>query len=123
MTQNIDPEEIAKFSQHAHEWWNPEGDLKTLHVLDPLRLKYIQDQTPLAGQSVIDIGCGGGILAESMAKVGAKVCGIDMSENALKTARLHQLSEIKAFPDLRLSYEQITAEEMAEKNPGHFDIV
>ena len=87
MTQNIDTQEIAKFSELAAHWWDPQGELKTLHQLNPLRLSYIQEKVALRGKKIIDIGCGGGILAESMALQGGLVTGIDMSEKALKAGQ------------------------------------
>lgn len=115
---NIDPNEIAKFSHSAAHWWDTEGELKTLHEINPIRLGYINQKVPLAGKKVLDIGCGGGILAESMAKLGAHVTGIDMSKAALDVAKLHQ-HESGAHVD----YELITAEEMAALHPEQFDVV
>src|SRR5436189_148347 len=87
---NVDPTEIAKFREHAAHWWDTEGKLKTLHHINPLRLNYIDKMTPLRGKTVLDIGCGGGILSEGMAKLGAHVTGIDMCEAAIHVAQLHQ---------------------------------
>lgn len=123
MTKNIDTEEIAKFSELALHWWDPQGELKTLHDLNPLRLGYIQDRLDLAHKKIIDIGCGGGILAESMAKQGGLVTGIDMSEGALKAARLHRLETLEQHPGLKLDYQHITAEDMADKHPASYDLV
>lgn len=118
MTQNVDPIEVAKFSASAAHWWDTEGELRTLHQINPLRLNYINQRSPLAGKTVIDIGCGGGILAESMAKQGAKVTGIDMSAEALKIAKLHQHET-----NVEIEYWLTTAEEVATKRPAQYDIV
>jgi 2-polyprenyl-6-hydroxyphenyl methylase/3-demethylubiquinone-9 3-methyltransferase len=115
---NVDPSEIAKFSDSAAHWWDTEGELKTLHGINPLRVSYINQKVPLAGKSVIDIGCGGGILSESMAKLGANVTGIDMSKAALDVAKLHQHES-----GTDINYQLITAEEMAAQHPGQYDVV
>jgi 2-polyprenyl-6-hydroxyphenyl methylase/3-demethylubiquinone-9 3-methyltransferase len=115
---NIDTAEIAKFSEQAHHWWEPEGEFKSLHDINPLRLGYINARAPLKDKTVLDIGCGGGILAESMAIAGSQVTGIDMSEAALNVAKLRQL-EVKTTIDYQLT----TAEDFAEHHPAHFDIV
>ena len=121
MTQaalNLDPAEIAKFEELASRWWDPNSEFKPLHDINPLRLDYIDRIAPLSGKRVIDVGCGGGILAESMASRGANVTGIDMGEAPLSVARLHQLES-----GVTVDYQRITAEEMAVKNPAQFDIV
>ena len=115
---NIDPAEINKFSEIAAHWWDKNGDLKPLHELNPTRLDYINQRAPLIGKKVLDIGCGGGILTESMAKLGAEVTGIDMSEAALKIAKLHQHES-----NIQIEYKLITAEKMAEEHPGQYDVV
>lgn len=115
---NIDPAEIDKFSAVAAHWWDTEGEFKTLHEINPLRLKFINDKAPLSGKTVIDIGCGGGILTESMAQLGATVTGIDMSRAALDVAKLHQLET-----GSHIEYELTTAEEIAEARAGQYDIV
>jgi len=115
---NTNPLEIAKFSALSDQWWDTEGDLKTLHAINPLRLDYILSQISLKNKKVLDIGCGGGILAEGMAKLGAIVTGIDMSSDALAAAEEHQ--HLNA---LTIDYQLITAEEFAEKRPAEFDIV
>jgi 2-polyprenyl-6-hydroxyphenyl methylase/3-demethylubiquinone-9 3-methyltransferase len=115
---NIDPNEVAKFDELASRWWDKNGELKTLHEVNPLRLGYINENAPLQGKQVLDIGCGGGILTESMAKLGANVTGIDMSAAALTAAKLH-LHE----SGLAINYLQRTAEAMATEHPGHFDII
>lgn len=115
---NADPLELKKFSDLAHQWWDPTSEFRPLHEINPLRLEWINSRAPLAGKTVIDIGCGGGILAESMAKKGAHVTGIDLSEKALKVADLHSLES-----SVQVRYELIAAEDMAEREAGRFDIV
>ncbi|HSW68896.1 MAG TPA: bifunctional 2-polyprenyl-6-hydroxyphenol methylase/3-demethylubiquinol 3-O-methyltransferase UbiG [Gammaproteobacteria bacterium] len=115
---NIDPNEIKKFTQSAAHWWDTSGEFKALHDINPLRVGYIHQKAPLAGKTVIDIGCGGGILSESMAKLGAQVTGIDMSEDVLNVAKLHQHES-----GIRVDYELISAEEIAEKQPKKYDVV
>lgn len=118
-TANVDPQEIEKFSQMAEHWWDPDGDFKPLHKLNPTRLDYIEQGVDgLFGKSVIDVGCGGGILAESMALQGANVIGIDMATASLQVARLHAL-ETKT----EIEYLQVTAEEFAAQHPQQFDVV
>ena len=116
---NADPAELAKFSDLAHRWWDPESEFRPLHQINPLRLDWIQSLSPLAGQHVIDIGCGGGILADSMARVGATVTGIDLAGKALKVAQLHALEA--QTPNIH--YREISAEAMAQEAPGSFDTV
>jgi 2-polyprenyl-6-hydroxyphenyl methylase/3-demethylubiquinone-9 3-methyltransferase len=115
---NADPLELKKFSDLAHQWWDPTSEFRPLHEINPLRLDWINSQAPLNGKNVVDIGCGGGILSESMAKRGANVTGIDLSEKALKVADLHSLET-----GVRVRYELIAAEELAEREAGQFDIV
>lgn len=115
---NVDPSEIQKFSDLAHRWWDPSSEFKPLHEINPLRLDWINNLAPLAGKKVIDIGCGGGILAESMAKRNAQVTGIDLSEKALKVADLHSLES-----GVQVRYEKIAAEEIAEQETGQYDVV
>jgi 2-polyprenyl-6-hydroxyphenyl methylase / 3-demethylubiquinone-9 3-methyltransferase len=115
---NADPLELKKFSDLAHQWWDPTSEFRPLHEINPLRLDWIGGRVPLAGKSVVDIGCGGGILAESMAKKGAKVTGIDLSEKALKVADLHSLES-----GVQVRYELIAAEDLAEREAGRFDVV
>ncbi|NDI87100.1 bifunctional 2-polyprenyl-6-hydroxyphenol methylase/3-demethylubiquinol 3-O-methyltransferase UbiG [Undibacterium crateris] len=117
-TLNADPAEIQKFSELAHRWWDPSSEFRPLHEINPLRLEWINQRIPLAGKNVIDVGCGGGILAESMAKKGATVTGIDLSEKALKVADLHSLES-----GVQVRYKLIAAEEMAEAEAGQFDVV
>ena len=115
---NADPLEIQKFSELAHRWWDPPSDFQPLHAINPLRLEGINARAPRAGKKVIDIGCGGGILAESMAKKGADVTGIDLSEKALKVADLHSLES-----GVQVRYEVIAAEDMAAREAGQYDVV
>jgi 2-polyprenyl-6-hydroxyphenyl methylase/3-demethylubiquinone-9 3-methyltransferase len=113
---NVDPQELAKFSDLAHRWWDPTSEFKPLHQINPLRLKWIDNIAGLKGKTVLDVGCGGGILAEAMAALGAHVKGIDLSEKALKVALLH-LFESR----LEVNYEEIGAEALAQREPGHYD--
>jgi 2-polyprenyl-6-hydroxyphenyl methylase/3-demethylubiquinone-9 3-methyltransferase len=115
---NADPLELKKFSDLAHQWWDPTSEFRPLHEINPLRLDWINSHAPVAGKNIVDIGCGGGILSESMAKRGANVTGIDLSEKALKVADLHSLET-----GVRVRYELIAAEELAEREAGTFDIV
>lgn len=115
---NVDAAEVAKFDALASRWWDPDGEFRTLHEINPLRLDWIRQHVQLAGTIAIDIGCGGGILAESMAAAGATVTGIDMAEGPLAVARLHQ-HESETIVD----YRQATAEELAAEAPGAFDVV
>jgi 2-polyprenyl-6-hydroxyphenyl methylase / 3-demethylubiquinone-9 3-methyltransferase len=117
-TANVDPAEIAKFEELAHRWWDRHSEFKPLHDINPLRVNYIDEYSPLAERSVIDVGCGGGILAEAMALRGANVMGIDMGEAPLSVARLHQLES-----GAKVDYRQVTAEQLAEEEAGRFDIV
>ena len=111
---NVDQAELEKFSNLAHRWWDPEGEFRPLHDINPLRLEWIASHAPLAGASVLDVGCGGGILTEAMARRGARVTGIDLSEKALRVAELH-LHESK----LDIRYEKAAVEDLA----GEFDVV
>lgn len=115
---NADPLELKKFSDLAHRWWDPTSEFRPLHEINPLRLEWINAKTPLAGKTVVDVGCGGGILAESMARKGAKVTGIDLSEKALKVADLHSLES-----GIEVNYELISAEKLAEREPSRYDVV
>jgi 2-polyprenyl-6-hydroxyphenyl methylase/3-demethylubiquinone-9 3-methyltransferase len=116
--ENVDPAEVAKFDALASRWWDPDGEFRSLHDINPLRLDWIRQHVQLAGATVVDIGCGGGILAESMATVGATVTGIDMAEGPLAVARLHQHES-----DADVNYRQATAEELASEVAGAFDVV
>ena len=115
---NADPQELEKFSALAHRWWDPESEFKPLHQINPLRLDWIDRIAKLDGKSALDIGCGGGILTEAMARRGARVKGIDLSDKALKVAQLH-LHESK----LAVDYEAISAEDLAARSPGAWDVV
>ena len=117
--QNVDQHEIKKFEDIAHRWWDAESEFKPLHQINPLRLNYIERNAGgLAGKKVIDIGCGGGILSESMALRDAEVTGIDMGETPLSVAQLHSLEA-----GVEIDYQQITAEEMAAQRPAQYDVV
>ena len=115
---NVDQSEIAKFSALAHRWWDPNSEFKPLHAINPLRLNWIKSFVSLEGKKVVDIGCGGGILAESIAQSGADTTGIDLSEKALKVAELHAL-EVGA----NLTYRAISAEDLAQEQAGQYDVV
>jgi len=116
---NIDPAELSKFSAAAHQWWDPHSKLYgPLHAINPLRLDFIDCRAALAGKTVLDVGCGGGILAESMAARGARVTGIDLSEAALEIAKLHLLESGQ-----RVDYRHIAAEDLAMETAGGFDVV
>lgn len=116
---NVDPREIGKFEELAHRWWDAEGEFRPLHDINPLRLGFIESHAGnLAGKTVLDVGCGGGILSEAMATQGAHVTGIDMGEAPLSVARLHGLES-----GIRVDYRHITVEALAEQEPAHYDIV
>lgn len=115
---NADPGELDKFSELAHRWWDPNSEFKPLHEINPLRLDWIQSIAPLAGKRVVDVGCGGGILSESMARAGATVKGIDLSRKALRVADLHGLEA-----GVAVDYEEIAAEALAAREPASFDVV
>ncbi len=116
--QNVDPEEISKFNALASRWWDLNGDFKALHDINPSRLRYIQERTELGDGPVIDVGCGGGILAESLAAAGAQTTGIDMATKALGVAKLHALDS-----EIQVNYVETTAEEYAALKPAHFRTV
>ena len=117
-TTNVDPVEIKKFEELASRWWDKQGEFKALHEMNPLRLNFINTGSPLEGQTVCDIGCGGGILSESMAQCGAAVTGTDMGKAPLSIARLHAIES-----ELDIDYQQTTAEEMALQKPAEFDVI
>ncbi len=117
-TPNIDPAEIAKFEELASRWWDRNSEFKPLHDINPLRVDFIDRIGSLAGKTVLDVGCGGGILSEAMAHRGAEVTGIDMGEAPLKVAKLHGLES-----GARVSYRRITVEDMADEMPASFDLV
>jgi 2-polyprenyl-6-hydroxyphenyl methylase/3-demethylubiquinone-9 3-methyltransferase len=115
---NVDQSEIDKFSALAHRWWDPTSEFKPLHAINPLRLGWIESFTSLAGKKVLDVGCGGGILAESLSKAGGIVTGIDLSVKALKVAELHQLES-----NTSVKYRSISAEDLAKEEPKQYDVV
>lgn len=115
---NIDQAEIAKFNALASRWWDPDGEFKPLHQMNPVRAEFIEGKSAVAGKTYLDVGCGGGILTEDMARRGAQVTGIDMGEAPLSVARLHALES-----GVQVDYQRITAEELAEKQPESFDVV
>ncbi|HRP23845.1 MAG TPA: bifunctional 2-polyprenyl-6-hydroxyphenol methylase/3-demethylubiquinol 3-O-methyltransferase UbiG [Thauera sp.] len=117
-TLNADPAELQKFSELAHRWWDPASEFRPLHEINPLRLSWINGKAELAGKKVLDVGCGGGILAEGMAAVGAEVTGIDLSEKALSVARLHLFES-----GHKVDYRLFSAEAFADENPAAFDVV
>lgn len=116
--QNVDPAELQKFASLAHRWWDKNSEFKPLHEINPLRLNYIDQRAGLQGKRVLDVGCGGGILAESMAGKGAEVTGIDLGEKALKVAQLHSLES-----GVKVEYRLVAVEELAEQYPVSFDVV
>jgi 2-polyprenyl-6-hydroxyphenyl methylase/3-demethylubiquinone-9 3-methyltransferase len=118
-SDNFDPAELAKFSDLAHRWWDTESEFRPLHQINPLRLGWIDGQVPLKGRRVLDVGCGGGILADSMARKGADVLGIDLATKALKVAQLHALEAQTEG----VQYREISAEALAAEQPGSFDVV
>ena len=115
---NVDQSEIDKFSALAHRWWDPTSEFKPLHAINPLRLGWIESVTSLTGKKVLDVGCGGGILAESLSKAGGIVTGIDLSNKALKVAELHQLES-----NTSVQYRSISAEDLAKEEPEQYDVV
>jgi 2-polyprenyl-6-hydroxyphenyl methylase/3-demethylubiquinone-9 3-methyltransferase len=120
MMTNADPKELAKFSELAHKWWDPESEFRPLHQINPLRLGWIEQCAgPLDGRRIVDVGCGGGILSEAMARKGAQVLGVDLAERSLKVAQLHAM---EAGID-HVHYREVAAEVLADEQPGQFDIV
>ncbi len=117
-SMNVDPQEIAKFEALASRWWDKESEFKPLHDINPLRVNYIDERAPLPGKRVLDVGCGGGILSEAMARRGAHVMGIDMGEAPLNVAKLHSLES-----GVEVDYQQMPVEQLAAEQPGTFDIV
>ena len=116
--RNVDPAEISKFDAAAPRWWDPDGDFRPLHDLNPARLDYIEARAGLAGRRALDVGCGGGLLSEGMARRGARVTGIDLSPAALEVARLHALES-----GVTVEYREVAAEDLAESERGTFDLV
>ena len=117
-TPNADPAELEKFNQLAHRWWDPQSEFRPLHEINPLRLGWLDARAPMAGRRVLDVGCGGGILAEAMARAGAKVTGIDLGDKALRVAKLHLLES-----RLEVEYLAIAVEELAKERAGQYDTV
>lgn len=117
-TANIDPSEIKKFEDLASRWWDEHGEFKPLHEMNPLRLNFINNGSPLDGRTACDIGCGGGILSESMARCGATTTGLDMGKAPLSVARLHAMES-----ELDIDYQQVTAEDYAQQHPEKYDVV
>ncbi len=115
---NADPIELEKFSQLAHKWWDPNSEFKPLHEINPLRLAYIDGIAKLAGRTVLDVGCGGGILSEALADAGATVTGIDLADRSLSVAKLHLLESGK-----QVEYRKVAVEDLAAEQPGHYDVV
>lgn len=115
---NVDPSEISKFSALAHKWWDPDSEFKPLHDINPARIAYIQQHTALTSQRVLDVGCGGGILSEAMARHGAQVTGIDLAERPLKIAKLHLLESGQS-----VDYQCIAVDALAQQQPEHYDCV
>jgi 2-polyprenyl-6-hydroxyphenyl methylase / 3-demethylubiquinone-9 3-methyltransferase len=118
-TVNADPAELAKFSDLAHRWWDPDSEFRPLHQINPLRLDWIQSHQPLAGQRVLDVGCGGGILSDAMARKDAQVLGIDLATKALKVAQLHALEANTP----NIEYREVSVEALAIEEPAAFDVV
>lgn len=118
-TTNVDPAELAKFSDLAHRWWDVNSEFRPLHQINPLRLDWIQSMVALKDKQVLDVGCGGGILSDAMARVGAKVTGIDLATKSLKVAQLHALET--QTPNV--SYREVSAEALAAEQPACFDVV
>jgi 2-polyprenyl-6-hydroxyphenyl methylase/3-demethylubiquinone-9 3-methyltransferase len=116
---NADPAELAKFSDLAHRWWDPESEFRPLHQINPLRLAWIDELARLSGKNVLDVGCGGGSLSDSMARKGAQVTGIDLSTKALRVAQLHALEASTTG----VSYREVSAEALAAEQPASFDVV
>lgn len=117
-TQNVDPAEIAKFEALAERWWDPTSEFKPLHDINPLRLQFIDERASLKGKTVLDVGCGGGILSEGMAALGAKVTGIDLGRTPLAVARLHLKESGR-----QVEYREMAAEALAQERPDSFDVV
>lgn len=115
---NADPAELQKFAALAHRWWDPNSEFKPLHDINPLRLNYINNIASLPGKTVLDVGCGGGILSESMSAIGATVTGIDLGEKALKVAELHRLES-----GANVNYRLVSVEQLAAEQPASFDVV
>lgn len=118
MSENVHAHEIHKFGAQAHKWWDPHGEFKTLHAVNPLRIQFIRAHANIEGRRIVDVGCGGGILSEGLARAGGEVLGIDLSEELLDVADLHGLES-----GANVSYRKISAEALAEEQPGAYDVV
>ena len=118
MTQNVDQNEVNKFADIAEKWWDPTGDFKPLHVINPLRANYINNKSPVNGLKVLDVGCGGGLLAEALNSKGAEVTAIDVTEANIEVAKLHAKKM-----QVKIDYRLVTAEELAQKESQSFDVV
>ncbi len=118
MSNNVDPVELEKFSQLAHKWWDAQSEFKPLHDINPLRLGYINRHADIANKTVLDVGCGGGILAESMAHLKAEVTGVDLADKSLQVAKLHLLESGE-----QVNYRKIAVEQLAAESPQHYDVV
>lgn len=117
-SSNADQTELENFNRLSHKWWETDGEFAALHKINPLRLSFMQSHLPIAKQKILDIGCGGGILSESMAKLNAEVTGIDLAEEVLQIAKLHALES-----EVAVDYQLIAAEQHASNRPSHYDIV
>ncbi|MFC4728877.1 bifunctional 2-polyprenyl-6-hydroxyphenol methylase/3-demethylubiquinol 3-O-methyltransferase UbiG [Coralloluteibacterium thermophilus] len=121
--RNADQAELDRFAELASRWWDPEGPQQPLHVLNPLRLDYIRAQAPVEGRAVLDVGCGGGLLSEALARAGARVTALDLAPELIDVARLHLLEARQTQPDLQVEYLLTSVEQLAEERPGTFDVV
>lgn len=115
---NVSPDEIHKFNTFAKDWWDPHGPMRPLHIINPLRLEFVQSQVPLAGKSICDVGCGVGLLSEALTKAGAQVTAIDLSTDAIQAATAHATTS-----HLNINYQEISAESLAQQQAGQFDVV
>lgn len=120
---NFDQAELDKFGALANRWWDPDGPQKALHALNPPRLEYIRRRWPLRGARVLDVGCGGGLLSESLAREGAEVTAIDLAPELVRVARLHRLESLQSQPGLAIDYRLQSVEALAQERPGGYDAV
>ena len=123
VSDNFSQAELDKFDDLAQRWWDPSGPQKALHALNPPRLAYVAERTPLRDAAVLDVGCGGGLLSEALARAGARVTGIDLAPNLLKVARLHGLELAQQQPGIKVDYREIAVERLAEEMPACFDAI